>query len=203
MNIPDYRPLSRRLILMVIALMFCSVVTANRAETPDDHPLVVEESSPGAVHLVVSGASGGITTDYFEQIITDAVIASGIFSGIDSARAADTVIPMLRGSSTFHGMDIDTGAPYVLKIRIIKIDAPSFSIRMTVGMNAVWTLYRTTDDTTLLSKNIYSTYTGGAFEGGLIGANRVIAGVEGAERENIRIGMEMLESLNLQQEWSE
>ena len=88
---------------------------------------------------------------------------------------------------------------YVLEIRIIKVSAPSFSTRMEVSMNAIWELHSTAGKTVLLHKNIHSTYTGGAFEGGLIGANRVRVATEGAARENIRIGLEELASLKLQQ----
>ena len=63
----------------------------------------------------------------------------------------------------------------------------------------VWTLYRVAEKTELLHENIYSTYTGGVFEGGVHGANRVRVAMEGATRENIRIGMEMLESLDFEQ----
>jgi hypothetical protein len=73
-------------------------------------------------------------------------------------------------------------------------------------MRVLWTLYRTTGETgaagktALLRESISSTYTGGAFEGGVHGANRVRVAVEGATRENIRIGIEMLESFDLEQE---
>ncbi len=158
---------------------------------------VPEEALSDMVHLAISGASAGITTDYFEQAVTDAIIASGIFSAVDTSRAADVVMPMIRASSIFPGVDNDNDAPYVLKIRVVKVETPSFSIRMTVSMNAIWELYRKADGATLLREKITSTYTGGAFEGGFIGANRVRVGMEGAERENIRMGMELLASLDL------
>jgi hypothetical protein len=77
---------------------------------------------------------------------------------------------------------------------------------MTVSMKVLWTLYRTTGETgaagkiALLQESISSTYTGGAFEGGVHGANRVRVAVEGATRENIRIGIGILESVDLEQE---
>ena len=74
---------------------------------------------------------------------------------------------------------------------------------MTVGMNVVWTLYRTAEKTELLHEKIYSTYTGGMFEGGVHGANRVRVATEGATRENIRMGIEMLEALDFEQELDE
>jgi hypothetical protein len=192
----------RRLILTIIAggaLAICSMATATEAIAPENR-LAVEKSKPGPLGLSVNGASSGIKADYFKQTVANAILASGIFSGIDNSKAAEMIIPMIGAKGVFPGSDISNSTPYVLKIRIIEIDAPSFSIRMTVSMNAVWSLYRTADKATLLHEIIPSTYTGGAFEGGLIGANRVRVGTEGAARENIRIGMELLESLNFEQE---
>jgi hypothetical protein len=192
----------RRLFLIVTAggaLTFCSLLTATGAVTPENLPMP-EKSHPGPVGLVVNGTSAGITTEYFEQTVTDALVASGIFSGIANSRTADVIMPMIGARGTFSGIDKSSNAPYLLNIRIIRVDTPSFSTRMAVSIDAVWTLYRTAEKTELLHEKIYSTYTGGVFEGGLHGANRVRVALEGATRENIRIGIEMLASLNLEQE---
>ena len=69
---------------------------------------------------------------------------------------------------------------------------------MTVDMNVVWALSRSTDGEQLLHEKVQSTFTGGMFEGGLIGANRVRVAAEGAARENVRRGLEKIVSLNLQ-----
>ena len=202
MNFFDYRCAPRYLILLVIAagaLTLCSMTMATEAVNQADLP-APENSRPGPVALGVSGASAGITTDYFEQAVNDALAASGIFSGIDNSKTAETIMPMIRAKGVFPGTVNDSNTPYFLNIRIIKVDAPSFSMRMTVSMNAVWELYRTAEKTQLLHEKIYSTYTGGVFEGGVHGANRVRVAMEGAARENIRIGIGMLESLDLEQE---
>jgi hypothetical protein len=78
------------------------------------------------------------------------------------------------------------------------VDAPSFSYKMTVDMSVVWELIHSADGVPVLHEKIQSSYTGGAFEGGLIGANRVRVAAEGAARENIRIGLEKIASLNLE-----
>jgi hypothetical protein len=202
MNILCLRWVPRRLFLIVTAggaLAFCSLLTATGAMTPENLP-GPGKSHPGPVGLVVNGTSAGITTEYFEQTVTDALVASGIFSGFVNSRAADVIMPMIGARGTFSGIDKSSNAPYLLSIRIIRVDTPSFSTRMAVSINAVWILYRTADKTELLHEKIYSTYTGGVFEGGLHGANRVRVALEGATRENIRIGIEMLASLNLEQE---
>lgn len=124
------------------------------------------------IELSVRGASAGITADYYEQAVVDAINSSDIFPNSDNKY-------------------------YSLDIRIVKIDTPSFSKNMTVSMKAVWKFYRTAEKTPLFEKNILSTYTGKAFEGGLIGANRVRVAMEGAARESVRTGMGLLATLNL------
>jgi hypothetical protein len=137
---------------------------------------VEEKEFPIPIGLSVRGASAGIQADYFEQSIVDAIVSSDVFSGLDDS----------------------AGKPYSLNIRIINVDAPSFSYKMTVDMNVVWELIHSADGVQVLHEKIQSSYTGGAFEGGLIGANRVRVAAEGAARENIRIGLEKIASLNLE-----
>ncbi len=192
----------RRSMLIIIAgalLMFCSMTMATEA-LPTENPSVPEKSQVGPVGLAVSGASIGITAEYFEQAVTEALTTSGIFSAIENSRSTEVVMPMIRAKGVFSTIENSGNTPYFLTIRIIKVDTPSFSMRMTVSMNVLWTLYRTDGDIELLHENIYSTYTGGLFEGGIHGANRVRVAMEGAERESIRIGIDMLESLDLEQD---
>lgn len=179
MNFSGYQCAPRRITLWLLtvgALALCPMMTTAKTIIPENPP-AAERHKVGQVSLTVTGAFAGISTEYFEQTATDAIAASGLLSSTD------------RGNNT----------QYVLEIRIIKVSAPSFSTRMEVSMNAIWELHSTADKTVLLHKNIHSTYTGGAFEGGLIGANRVRVATEGAARENIRIGLEELASLKLQQ----
>jgi hypothetical protein len=212
-----YSPVRRYLILLLVAagaLAFCSTTAAAEMMAAEDPSVsgsssvstagsIADEVRPGAVGLRVVGASAGIKTDYFEQAITDALVASEIFSSIDNSQTAETVLPMIRAKGVFPGtVDIDR-TPYFLEARIVKLDTPSFSVSMTVGMNVIWTLYRTADKTELLHEKIYSTYTGGMFEGGIHGANRVRVASEGATRENVRIGVEMLTALDLAQQEAE
>ncbi len=181
------------------ALTFCPMTTATEAVTPENLP-ALEDNRPGPLGLGLSGASAGITTDYFEQAVIEALVASGIFSAIDNSKTAEVVMPMIRVKRVFPGVAEIGNTPYFLDIRVIKVDTPSFSVNMTVGMNAIWTLYRVAGKTELLHENIHSTYTGGMFEGGIHGANRVRVAMEGATRENVLIGIGMLESLDLEQE---
>ena len=191
----------RHSILVVIAagaLMVCSIAVATEAMTPEDLSTPTN-TRPGPVGLGVSGASAGITTDYLEQAVTDALVDGGIFSGIDNSKTAETIMPMIRAKGVFPGTAEMGNTPYFLEIRIIGVDTPSFSVRMTVSMNAIWTLYRVADKSELLHEKIHSTYTGGVFEGGIHGANRVRVAMEGATRENVRIGVEKLGALDFEQ----
>ena len=198
-----YRGALRCLLLGIIAcgtLMFCSMATATGAKTPEKNPPAPEQSRPGPIGLAISGASAGITTEYFELAVIDALVASGIFSDVDDSGSGDVTMRMMRVDSVFSSTEISTKTPYFLTIRVTRVDTPSFSIRMTVNMNTIWTLYRTADKTELMHETVYSTYTGGMFEGGFSGANRVRVAMEGAERESIRMGIELLASLDLEQE---
>jgi len=199
MNTADCQFHARRLLLVVAAIVLA--LPAAAAETPANgqgNPAAAK-GHPGPVALFVSGASAGIKTDYFEQTVTDAIATNGIFSAVESGKAAEVEMPMIGASSVFTAVDRSNNAPYLLKIRILKVDAPSFSVRMTVSMEALWTLYRTAGNVELLREKIKSSYTGGMFEGGFIGANRVRVAMEGAARENIRAGMALLDSLGLEE----
>jgi hypothetical protein len=199
---------NRHLILSIIAgsaLLGCSVaMAADAVDTAEGKPAenlsAPVDEKPGPLGLIVNGASSGINTDYLEQIALEAIEASGIFSAIDNSKAAEVILPMIRAKGVFPGAALSGDAPYVLKIRVIKVEAPSFAIRMTVDMRVVWTLYRTIDKASLLHEVITSTYKGAAFEGGFIGANRARVGTEGAARENVRLGMEFLEVLDFDME---
>jgi len=202
----DNRCSYRYLIMVVImagALTFCPMATATATDTmtPEDQSTsselsTPEDSRPGPLGLGVSGASVGITTDYFEETVIDALTNSGIFSEIDHSKSAGTAMKMLRVRGVFAGNTEIGDTPYFLNIRIISVDTPSFSISMTVGMDVIWTLYRTADQAELWREKIHSTYTGGMFEGGIHGANRVRVAMEGATRENVSIGTKLLESVD-------
>ena len=201
MNRPCNQNILLRLIMITFAItvaMFCSMATANETSTAASMP-VAEDSRPGPLGIAVSGASAGITTDYFEQAVTEAIEASGIFSGIDDTEAAGTIMRMIRAEGVFPSIEAAKKAPYFLHVRIIKVETPSFSMRMNVGIDVIWKLYRTGDKTELMSEKIHSSYTGGVFEGGIHGANRVRVAMEGAMRENIIIGVGMLKSLDFDQ----
>ncbi len=201
MNLTGYRHSFRYLLMTVIAggiFLFCAVAAATETANPDNRA-TAEAKDTRQVGLAVTGASAGITTQYFEQAVTDALNASGLFSGVDNTGTDAVVMSMMRAESVFPVIEDNDNLPYFLTIRVIKVEAPSFSVRMTVSIDAVWTLYRNEGGTKteLMHEKIRTTYTGGIFEGGISGASRVRVALEGAERENARIGIEKIAALDL------
>ncbi len=195
------RLMPRCLVLIAIAAgasMFCSVSMADEAAVSQG-AAVGENDGPGMVGLGVSGASAGITSDYFEQALTEAIVADRIFSGVSSTHEAAVILPMIRADGIFPSTEVSGDTPYFLSVRIIRVDTPSFGLRMTVDMQAMWTLYRTANKEVLFNEKILSTYTGGVFEGGIHGGNRVRVAMEGAARESIRIGLGKIVALDLEQ----
>ncbi len=155
------------------SLTACSMTTKTEAMIPEN--LVTRSvRHADAVGLMVSGESGGITIENFTQAVADAVVASGAFARIDNG----------------------AGVPYLLDIQITDVRSPLFGGKMTVSMNSTWRLFRTADRTALMDEKIQTTYTGGAFEGGMVGANRVRVATEGTARETIRVGIDKIVALN-------
>jgi len=193
------RLMPRCLALIVIAVgasMFCTLSIADEAAMSQEAATEVNDG-PGMVGLGISGASAGITSDYFEQTLIEAIHDGHIFSGVSTHHEADVILPMIRADGIFPSTEISGDTPYFLTVRIIKVNTPSFGFRMTVDMQAIWTLYRTADKEVLFNEKIPSTYTGGVFEGGIHGGNRVRVAMEGATRESIRIGLEKIAARDL------
>ncbi len=193
----DNQTALQRAILSIAARVLCSLAIVSLEAKTLDVSQATEAGQTAKISLAVSGASAGITTDYFEQALADAMLGSSGIPTVSNSGSSGVTMRLIGFSSTFSGIEGGDDSPYLLDVRIIKIDAPSFSVRMEVSMNVVWKLVDRTAQTTLLQQNIHSTYTGGAFEGGLLGANRVRAAVEGAARENIRLGVDLVASLDL------
>lgn len=160
-------------VMLGSVLTACSMTTKTEAMIPED--LVSRTTRHAdAVGLMVSGESGGITIENFTQAVADAVVASGAFARIDNG----------------------AGVPYLLDIQITEVRSPLFGGKMTVSMNSTWRLFRTADRTALMDEKIQTSYTGGAFEGGFVGANRVRVATEGTARETIRVGVRKIVALD-------
>ncbi len=172
----DYSNAPRPLVLAVIigAVLMLSAMTSSKEVMNPEIKSKGASEHPIPIALTVRGASAGIQPAYFEQALVDEIVANNLFSDLGT----------------------DSNKPFLLNIRIIRVEAPSFALNMTVDMNAVWELSHESNGR-ILTEKIHSTYTGGVFEGGIIGANRVRVAAEGAARANIRAGLEMIALLDL------
>lgn len=172
----SYRSAPRPVVLLAIVcgVVLLSSMTSSKEVMNPEIASKPAKNYPIPFELTVRGASAGIQTEYFEQTIVDAIVANQLSAGLENGDSKG----------------------YSLNIRIIKVNAPLFSHKMTVHMNVIWDLSRTSDGLQILHEKVSTSYTGGVFEGGLIGANRVRVATEGAARENIRVGLEMIASLD-------
>ena len=193
----DDRKALQQSLLYIIALLLCSLVMVTaEANTPDSRPTQGREGA-AVLALSVSGASAGITTDYFEQTLAETIQKKGLFPEVRDVRGKEITLSMIGADGIFEAGEESLDVPYQLKVRILRVDAPSFSVHMEVSLNAIWELYDRKSDRKVMQERISSSYTGGAFEGGFSGASRVRAAVEGAMRENIRLGIAKLSALDL------
>lgn len=193
------RLVPRCLALIVMAFsasLFCTLSIADEAAMSQEAAVEVNDG-PGMVGLGISGSSAGITSEYFEQTLIEAIHDGHIFSGVSTHHEADVILPMIRADGFFPSTEVSGDTPYFLTVRIIRVNTPSFGFRMEVGMQVMWTLYHTASKAVLFNEKIISSYTGGVFEGGIHGANRVRVAMEGAARENIRTGLAKIAALDL------
>ena len=184
--------------LVIIGFSICAAGTPGFAEERPAVPgeRAVADDRPGPLGIAVSGSAAGVSSDYFQQAVTEAVEASDIFSAIADSEAANINVRILRVEGSYPDIEAARRAPYFLHVRIIKVETPSFSVRMTVDIDVLWELYRTADKSELMRERIESSYTGGFLEGGLHGGNRVRVAMEGAMRENVRTGVEKLATVD-------
>lgn len=89
------------------------------------------------------------------------------------------------------------GADYLLNVAIVNMSKPSFGASFTVSMEGAWTLTQVSTKKVVMRESIRSSATatiGQAF----VGAERLRLAVEGAARENIRLGLTAISKLHLE-----
>lgn len=156
-------------------LISCSTVTKQERMTPKLTPATTAvKNHPGSVAVMVTGETRGIHQENFKNALVESILASGIFSNMDNS----------------------VNAPYLLEVKFNQISHPLFGLSFTIAIQTTWTLFLNSERKVLMKEVIDSSYTGGA-EGGFFGANRFRAAQEGSARENIRLGLEKLIRLEL------
>jgi hypothetical protein len=123
---------------------------------------------------------------------TDPLAVSGV-ADADLKAAIETSIAQAR---LFRGVVQAPGGDYALTVFITQVVRPTFGASMTVQMEAGWNLARASDKAVAMRRSVKSTYTAPA-SAAFAGVERVRLALEGAVRENIRIGLEAIAALEL------
>lgn len=137
--------------------------------------------SSGTVSVTTQGGqdtgamdSSNISDEDFAKAIEESIVGSGLFADVVHGKAAN----------------------YRLTVSIIELTKPMFGASFTVTMEAAWVLIKADSGEALLKKSVRSSYTatmGAAFAG----VTRLRLAVEGAAKENIRLGLQEIASLKL------
>jgi len=157
-------------------------------------------SSPANMKAMTSGTIPGMQRHkYTVTIRTQGGNETGTIdvpsiSNNDFAEAIEkSIIENSLFTKVIHGSDSD----YFLNATIINISTPSFGASMTVSMETAWSLRNTRSRHVVMRESIKSSYTAGAFAA-FAGVTRVRLAVEGAARENIRLGLIAISKLQLE-----
>jgi hypothetical protein len=171
------------LIIMVSAIGFlsgCASPAATKAMVTDripmflGHPYTVSIRTQGGTETSAAHLPS-ISNDDFAKAIEESIIKSGLFTNV------------------IHGKNSD----YTLNVTIIYMSKPLFGARFTLNIEAAWSLVKTVTQDIVMRESIKSSYTA-TMEDAFVGATRFRLAVEGAARENIRLGLLSISKLQLQ-----
>lgn len=171
------------LIILVSAIGWlsgCASPAATKAMVPGDIPTV--QRYPYTVSVRPQGGSetgamdsSNISNDDFAKAIEESIIKSGLFTQVIHAKGSD----------------------YTLSVTIINMSKPLFGASFTVSMETAWSLVNTVSQDVVMRESIKSSYTATMGES-LVGVTRLRLAVEGAARENIRLGLIAISKLRLE-----
>ena len=136
---------------------------------------------PQTVSVAVAG--GQETNPLWKSQISDTSFAEALSDAITRSKVFSTVVQ-------------GKGGNYQLDVTLISMTQPSFGASFTVDMEAGWSLRRTDSGATVWQASVKSKHTakvGDAF----VGTERLRLATEGAAKNNIKQGLEMISSLNL------
>ncbi len=172
------------LIIMAVGVVWglsgCSTPTATREGMILD-PVPVLQKHPYSVALRTQGGIETGTTDFpgipnedFSKAIEESIIKTGLFTKVIQINGAD----------------------YSLDVSIISMSKPLIGTSFTVNLETGWSLVKTANKEVVMRESIKSSNTatmGDAF----VGVTRFRLAVEGAARENIRLGLLAISKLQL------
>jgi len=133
----------------------------------------------GTIAIKTQGGSEtgpfNISNEDFAKAIEDSIMQNGLFTQV------------------IHGDNSD----YILNVTIADISKPlGLGFSFSVSMEAGWSLIDAKNKKIVMKESIKSTYTASLSES-VIGATRYRLAVEGAARENIRLGLIAISKLKL------
>lgn len=125
--------------------------------------------------LAVSAHSGNenITDEDFTKAIEQSIVENSLFTKV------------INGS----------GSDYLLEVAMISMEKPSFGVDFTVNMEAAWSL-KDQSNKIIMRKSIKSSHTA-TFGDAFAAQVRIRLAMEGAIRENIRLGLLDISTLKL------
>jgi hypothetical protein len=172
------------LMIMVVGIVWglsgCSTPTATKGGMVLD-PVPALQKHPYSVALRTQGGIEAGTTDFpgipnddFSKAIEESIIKSGLFTKVIQINGAD----------------------YSMDVSIISMSKPLIGTSFTVNLETGWSLVNTASKEVVMRESIKSSHTatmGDAF----VGVTRFRLAVEGAARENIRLGLLSISKLQL------
>ncbi len=178
---PAPRPISNLLAAACFSA-FVGIACAFPAQTPGLIPSATKRFDSDAPTVNVSIGGGEDTRLWGKTQVSN-----------DALREA--VIVALARSGLFLPL-VDKPADYQLKVTLLEIQQPDWSLATPVRVDAGWTLAETGSGNLVWAKRISTTFTA-PFSAALIGTKRCRIATEGATRENIVEAIRKLSTLAL------
>lgn len=177
---------SRKLSLLIIivgitsGLSGCASPATKDAMTPHSIPDIHRHQKT----IMIRTQGGNETGALDSSNISNNDFANAIEESIVKTRLFTEVI---------HG----NGSDYILNVTIANMSKPLFGTSFTVDIEAAWSLAEAVSKNVVMRKSIKSSFTatmGDAF----VGVTRFRLALEGAARENIRLGLTAISKLQLE-----
>lgn len=152
------------LLSVIVLLSGCASKVTSDAIVVDNVQIINKHKKNIAINAQSDGSD--ITDEELIKAIEKSIISNNLFTEIINAKNAN----------------------YLLDVAIINIEKPSFGLTFTVNMEATWSLKDSLSNEFIMRKSIKSSHTA-TFEDAFAAMKRLKLAVEGAIRENIRLGI--------------
>lgn len=167
-------------LFLIVSLTGCATQAQYAAMAPSNVQLVNHHEN-----TVATSVAGGEKTN---PLWTSEVSSEGYKQALDKT---------LRESKLFSNVIQGAGSEYRLSVQLSKAKQPMVGLSMNVQLSADWVLTRVSDGEIVWQETIDSEYTA-KFTEHIVGFERLRKANEGAVRENIRIGLEHMSAVPVQ-----